>query len=180
MNNNKDSANAKRRKVMIAGLTGASALFVGSGGMAWAQQKPLKEQLVGAWTLVSIEVTSKGGAKAPGFGGPNAKGILILDAGGRYAQVTGSPDRPKLKTTVRKDIPAAELGEAARTFGARFGTWSVIEADKMLIQTSELQMIPNEATSETKSSVRLAGNELKLVAVSAAGGTTEFVYRRAK
>jgi hypothetical protein len=78
------------------------------------------------------------------------------------------------------DIPAAELGEAARTIGARFGTWSVNEADKMLIQTSELQMIPNEATFETKSSVRLAGNELKLVAVSAAGRITEFVYRRVK
>ena len=180
MNKRKYPANAKRREVVIAGLAGASALFVGSGGMAWAQQKPLKGQLVGAWTLVSIEVTSKNGAKGPGFGGPNAKGILILDASGRYAQVTGSPERPQLKTTARKDIPAAELGEAARTFGARFGSWSVNEADKMLIQTSELQMISNESTAEMKSSVRLAGNELKLVARSAAGGTTEFVYRRTK
>ena len=90
MNNSKEPANAKRREVIIAGLVGASALFAGSGGMAWAQQKPLKGQLVGAWTLVSIEVTSKNGAKGPGFGGPNAKGILILDASGRYDWQSGT------------------------------------------------------------------------------------------
>jgi len=75
-----------------------------------AQEKPLREQLVGAWTLVSIEVTSRDGDKRPGLGGPNAKGILILDVSGRYAQVTGDPVRPKLTATARKDIPAAELG----------------------------------------------------------------------
>jgi len=142
----------------------------------WAQQKLLKEQLVGAWTLVSIEVTSKDGAKRPGFGGPNAKGILILDASGRYAQVTGNPVRPKLSTTVRKDIPAVELGEAARTFGARYGAWAVNEADKSLIQTSELQMIEGGRT-EHKSSISVSGNELKLVQAQA-GSTTEFVFRR--
>lgn len=174
--------NSSKRK--MAGIFSAVAMIVGlmllGTSASWGQQKPLKGQVVGAWTLVSIEVTSKDGTKRPGFGGPNAKGILILDATGRYAQVTGSPDRPKLKTTVRKDIPAAELGEAARTFDARFGTWSVNEADKTLIQTSELDMISDEARTETKSSVSLAGNELKLVAMSAAGATIEFIYRRAK
>lgn len=174
--------NQSKRK--MAGIFSAVPMMVGfmllSTPTSWAQQKPLKGQLVGAWTLVSIEVTSKSGAKGPGFGGPNAKGILILDASGRYAQVTGNPDRPMLKTTVRKDIPAPELGEAARTFGARFGAWSVNEANKTLNQTSELQMMANEARTETKSAVSLAGDELKLVAVSAAGATTEFIYRRAK
>jgi len=146
----------------------------------WAQQKPLKGQLVGAWTLVSIEVTSKDGTKRPGFGGPNAKGTLILDASGRYAQVTGRPDRPKLTTTNRPDIPAAELGEAARSFGAGFGTWTVNEPDKTLVQKTELASIPNSAGNETKSSLRLAGDELRLVNSRPGGGTTEIIYRRAK
>ncbi|RPI41015.1 MAG: hypothetical protein EHM59_21085, partial [Betaproteobacteria bacterium] len=106
---------------VVSAISVIMGLTLAGGTAGWAQQKSLKEQLVGAWTLVSIEVTSKDGAKRPGFGGPNAKGILILDASGRYAQVTGNPDRPKLTTTVRSQIPAAELGEAARTFGARFG-----------------------------------------------------------
>ena len=155
------------------------ALMLASTTASWAQQKSLKEQLVGAWNLVSIEVTPTDGAKRSGFGGPNAKGILILDASGRYAQVTGSPDRPKLSTTVRKDIPAAELGEAARTFGARYGAWSVNEEDKMLVITSELPMFADLADRERRSSVRVVGNELRLVE-SQAGSKTEFVFRRAR
>src|SRR5215471_13297252 len=58
---------------------------------AFSQQKSLREQLVGVWTLVSAEATPAGGAKRQDFGA-NPKGILILDAGGRYALVQGSPD----------------------------------------------------------------------------------------
>ncbi len=171
---------SKRR---MAGIFSAVAMIVGlmllGTSASWAQQKPLKGQLVGAWTLVSIEVTSKGGTKRPGFGGPNAKGILILDASGRYAIMTGRPDRPKFKTTVRRDIPAAEFAEAARAFGASFGTWSVNEADKTLIQKTELSLIPNSDGTEVKYSVSLSKGDLKLVHVRA-DSTTELAYRRAK
>jgi hypothetical protein len=83
----------------------------------FAQQKTLKEQLVGAWTLVSTDVTTSDGTKRQDFGA-NPRGILILDATGRYALVQGRPDRAKFKTSgnVRVDTPAAEFGEAARAF----------------------------------------------------------------
>ena len=42
-----------------------------------AQQKTLKDQLTGSWTLVSIEVTPPTGTKREEFGA-NSKGILIL------------------------------------------------------------------------------------------------------
>ena len=160
----------------IVGLTllGAS--------VSWAQQKPLKAQLVGAWTMVSQEVTPKGGTKGPGFMGPNPKGVLILDVSGQYAYVAARPDRPKLKTTSpRKDIPAAELGEAVRPFGANFGTWSVNEADKTLIRKREVALISNNDGRELKQTVTLSKGELRLVEVSAnTGATIETVYRRAK
>jgi Lipocalin-like domain len=50
------------------------------------RQKSLKEPLVGSWTLVSFEVTNKDGTKQQTFG-PNPWGMLILDAGGKYAQM---------------------------------------------------------------------------------------------
>src|SRR5881296_3073720 len=67
-------------------------------GSAIAQQKTLKEQLVGSWTLVSSETTPPTGAKRQNFGA-NPKGILILEAGGRYALVQGDTNRPKFKVT---------------------------------------------------------------------------------
>jgi hypothetical protein len=145
-------------------------------GDAAAQQKSLKDQLVGAWTLVSQEITPPTGL------GANPKGILILDAGGRYAFVAGRPDRPKFKASanLRLDTAAAEFGEAARGFAANFGNWSVNEADKTLIVSFEIALVPNNEGNEIKESISLAGDELKLVATSAAGVRAEWVYRRAK
>jgi hypothetical protein len=146
-----------------------------------AQQKTLKEQLVGAWTLVSTDVTPPTGPKRQDFGA-NPKGMLILDAGGRYAAVQGRADRAKFKTTgnLRLDTPAAEYGEAARGFAANYGTWSVNEADKTLIRKYEIALIPNNDALESKVSVSLAGDELKLVGTGANGDRTDTVYRRAK
>jgi hypothetical protein len=150
-------------------------------GSAVAQQKSLKEQLVGAWLLVSNDAVSPNSPARQDFGA-NPKGILILDAGGRYAVVQGKPDRPKFKTTgnTRLDTPAAEFGEAARPFAANFGTWSVNEADKSLTRKYEIALIPNNDTIESKASVSLSGDELKLVITSPAGVRTDTVYRRAK
>ena len=120
--------------------------------------------------------------RGPGYGGHNPKGILILDAGGRYASVQGRPDRPKFKGSAnfRANATVAELGEAAKAFGANFGTWSVNEADRTLIRKFELALIPNNDGNENKSSVSLMKDELRLVSVNAAGVKTEAVYRRAK
>jgi len=150
-------------------------------GSAVAQQKTLKEQLVGTWMLVSAEVTPPTGAKRQDFGA-NAKGILVFDAGGRYAAIVGDSDRPKFKTTtdIRLNTPAAELGEAARQFAANFGTWSVNEADNFLTRKIEIALVPNNNGAEIKNSVTLAGDELKISAASGGGVITDVVYRRAK
>ena len=71
------------------------------------------------------------------------------------------PDRPKLKSAVRKDISTAELGEAVKAFGANFGTWSVNEAEKMLVRKYELALVPNNDNNETKQSISLAKDELR-------------------
>jgi hypothetical protein len=150
-------------------------------GSAAAQQESLKEQLVGTWTLVSTEDTDPNGTKHQYFGA-NPRGILILDASGRYAQVSGRPDRPKFKQSgnLRLDTPAAEYGEAARAFAGNFGTWSVNEADKTLTRRYESALVPNVEGTDRKDSVSLTEDEVKLVSTSAAGLRTEAVYRRAK
>jgi hypothetical protein len=172
------------RKIVgvVAAVSLSAGLMLSGISAGWAQQEPLRAKLVGAWTLVSVEVTAKSGAKRPGLAGANAKGILILDNSGQYAQVTGRPDRQKLTTTVRKGMNAAELGEAARAFGGVFGSWSVSEVDKVLILKRVLSLIPNNDNTEIRHSVSLSRDELKLVGVSASasGGRTELLYRRVK
>jgi len=146
---------------------------------AVSQQKSLKEQLVGAWTLVSCGSTSANGAKSPQCANPN--GILILDASGRYATVTANRDRPKFTTGNRLEIPAEQFKATVVGFAANFGTWSVSEADKTMTMHYEGALFPNIEGAELKNSVSLTGDELKLAgAIPVLGGRSETVYRRAK
>jgi hypothetical protein len=171
----------KRRSVLsISAITVLGLALLPSS--ASGQQKSLKDQLVGAWTLVSSDITAPDGTKRQSYLGSNPKGILILDASGRYAYVAGRPDRPKFKTSgnARLEGTAEEFTAAARAFAANFGTWSVNEADKTLTTRYEAALVPNNEGMELKWSNSLAGDELKLSSNRPNGGRVEDVYRRAK
>ena len=150
-------------------------------GSAVSQQKALKDQLVGTWTLVSTQTTAPNGNKRYPYG-LNPKGILILDASGRYAAVQGRPDRPKLKSAVRLDATKEEFGAAAMDFAANFGTWSVNEADKALIRRFEGALVPNLEGNEVQARISLAGTDLRLAGElnSVTGERIDTVYVRAK
>jgi hypothetical protein len=148
-------------------------------GSAVAQQKSLKDQLVGTWTLVSYETTASNGTKQQTYGA-NPKGILIFEAGGRYATVIGRADRAKFKSPSQ---PTTEERAAAQQgFAANFGTWSISEADKTLTRRYEGALLPNNEGTDIKGSVSLAGDELKIAgAVSPVTDTRiDTVYRRAR
>jgi hypothetical protein len=149
-------------------------------GSAVGQQKPLKEQLVGTWVLVSTQTTTASGVRYPY--GTDPRGIMILDAIGRYAVVQGRTDRPKLKSAVRLQVTKEEFGAAALDFAANFGTWAVSEADKALVRRFEGSLNPNLEGTVSKATISLAGDQLRL------GGELnpvtneriDAVYRRAK
>jgi hypothetical protein len=110
--------------------------------------------------------------------GANPKGIHIFEAGGRYVTLGGNSNRPKFKTA--SDPTTEELAAATRDYYANFGTWSVNEADKTLTRRYESALRPNNEGTDVKTSVSLAGDELKLSnSTSTAGGTIiETVLRR--
>ena len=76
-------------------------------GSANGQEKSLKDQIVGTWILVSTETMTQSGKRYPY--GTDPRGVLILDAIGRYAVVQGRIDRPKLKSAVRRDVTKEEF-----------------------------------------------------------------------
>src|SRR5258708_5784217 len=163
--------------VIAMTVTGLSLL----SGNALAQQKSLKDRLVGAWTLVSCDSTSANGARQPYCADSNPNGILILDASGRYAQVIAARGRPKFSTPNRSEAKAEEFKAAALGLVANFGTWSINEADKTLTGHYEGALFPNIEGTDVKSTVSLSGDELKLIQPSPVlGGRSESVYRRAK
>ena len=123
----------RRHTLSLSVITTLALLPAG----ALAQQKSLKEQLAGTWTLVSIDQTDKDGKKQQLFG-PNPKGIQVLDASGKYSQIILRSDTAKFKANNRP---------------ANFGTWSVDEASKTLIVRYEGSLFPNQAGTESKRTI---------------------------
>jgi Lipocalin-like domain len=129
-------------------------------------QSTLREQLVGAWTLVSC-------SGAPWCANPN--GIHILDASGHYTTINALPGRPKFTEPSRpRDAYSAEEYKAAAVgLQANFGTWSVNEADKTITYDVDGALFPNVEGMDFKTgTVGLSGDELKI-------GST-IVWRRIK
>jgi Lipocalin-like domain/LTXXQ motif family protein len=144
---------------------------------AVSQQKSLKDQLAGVWTLVSCDSTFPNGTKQPYCG--NSNGLLVLDAGGRYAMMTAKRDRPKFTTPNRLEAPAEEFKAAAQGLVAQFGTWSVNDTDKTMTRHIEGALFPNIEGTDDSTSFSLAGDELKLTNNQpTSGGKLESVYRR--
>ena len=85
--------------VMVLGLTVLP-------GSTLAQQKTLKEQLVGAWTLVSNETTTPDGTKQQANAKPEDR-----KAAPKRRPLIELPDMPNLKLPIRaggKNMPAAD------------------------------------------------------------------------
>src|SRR5260370_36444328 len=61
-------------------------------------EKPLREQLVGTWTLISWEQDVASGPRFQRFGA-SPKGFHIFDANGRFYITFLRPDLPKLAST---------------------------------------------------------------------------------
>ncbi len=84
------------RLVTLAMTTAALCLAVSlSASDSLAQQKSLKEQLVGTWTLVSSDQVLPNGSKLKQFGA-NPKGINVFEANGRFFHMVASADNSKI------------------------------------------------------------------------------------
>jgi hypothetical protein len=146
---------------------------------AVAQPKSLKDQLIGTWVLISNDKIEQDGTRRQQFG-PNPKGLMILDAGGRYTLIQIDPNRPKFKINNRLEGTPEENKAALRGSVAHFGTWSVDEAAKIFILNVEGEVFPNTQGTVSKRPITLTGDELKSTNLPSTGGTTETVFRRAK
>ena len=120
------------RRIALALTTFALSGLILSAGAAAAQQKSLKEQLVGAWTFVSAADSDN-----RQLFGPNSKGVMILDASGQYAQIIVRPDVPKFATNNRLQGTPEENKAAVEGTTANFGTWTVARYRGMKRKTWE-------------------------------------------
>jgi hypothetical protein len=118
---------------MTRTMIAAAALMLASlGGEAVAQQKSLKDQLVGTWHLVISEVTDPDGKKSLPFG-PKPEGVMMFTPDGNYAHIHVAAEVPKIANGHRLKATPEEYAGIVRGSIAQFGTWTIDEAKSLLI-----------------------------------------------
>jgi hypothetical protein len=154
----------------------ACALLTAS---SFAQQKSLKEQLVGAWTFVSSSTNLPDGSPA---WGANTIGLAIFTDNGRYSTQVMRSDLPKFASKSRVQGTPEEYKAVVHGSIANFGTYSVNEANKTFTIRYEGSTFPNRIGTEETRPVVIEGDELRITnpAPSTGGPTSQQVYRRTK
>jgi hypothetical protein len=170
------------RGLTIVRLSGLAVLGLALlAGSAFSQQKSLKDQLVGSWTLVSASQTSKDGVKSDRWG-PSPKGRAIFEADGRYTFMIFRSDVPKFASNNMNDVTPAESKIAIQGMTANFGTWSIDEATKTLTTNIEASSSPNLTGGSQKRIISsLTADELKYTNPASQIGTVDDgVWKRSK
>ena len=170
-----------RRLGMLTAAT-VSVLIMGGAlptGDAVAQQKSLKEQLVGTWIYVSSTSTRADGSKTDR---PNLKGIVIYTSDGHFAFVSVRADLAKLTNPDRARATAEEAQAVVAGSIAYYGTYSINEVDKVITPKVEGSTFANVVGTDQKRIITsLTADELKFTNPrTSAGVTLEFVWKRAK
>jgi len=103
----------RRSIISLFGIIAFGLTLLPASGIA--QQKSLKDQLVGTWTVVSFDSFDGSGAKVPNMEGRDLKGELIFTDNGRYS-VQLLTEFPKLASNDRLKTHAGR-GEDGRARG---------------------------------------------------------------
>ena len=83
-------------------------------------QSTLKDQVVGTWTYVSVDLVRPDGAREPLFG-PNPQGQATFDSNGRYILVTARAEQPKFTSANRMEGTPEENKAVVQGSIAHFG-----------------------------------------------------------
>jgi len=167
------------KRVCTLTIGSLGVLFLGmvlAAGDAFAQTA---KDLVGTWTLVSA-INEQGGNTTDTYG-PHPKGILTVDANGRYVLVIARADLPKVASNNRTTATPEENKAIVQGSGVHFGTVSVNAADKTITFKIETSLFPNWDGTEQKRPFTVTGDELQYtVPAASGGGTATVVWKRTK
>jgi hypothetical protein len=139
---------------------------------------PTRQQLIGAWRLVRIEVSGPGGPLRDPFYQPDSVGLIIYDPSGWMSVQIAAPQRPA------GDVPATRSGLAGPaaaaaaqakaaafdTYYAYFGTWTLDEASSVVTHRVSSSLIPAEIGRAYAQTITLEGTRLTFSGPDVIGG----------
>ncbi len=127
----------------IVGLSVITSLgFALPLGNAIAQQRSLKEQLAGTWTMVLCEAVQDDDTKGPLVIGSDPADQYIFTENG-YFSFQAVADLPKFASNSRMKTTTEENKAVVEGLIAYYGTYTVNDADKTIALHVERSSFPN-------------------------------------
>jgi hypothetical protein len=143
-------------------LLAAVALALALTGAALAQRKTAQEQIVGAWSLVSVVSETDDGNKGEPFG-PSPKGVIIFSNDGHFSLFQSRPDIPKIAANDRAKATPEEAQSIVASSIAYYGTYSIDENAKVMMVNIAASTYANVAAipNQKRMITLLTADELK-------------------
>jgi hypothetical protein len=145
-----------------------------------AQEKALKDQLVGTWIYVSSTGKRDDGSTVPR---PSLQGAVTYTADGRFHFITTRTDTPKIASSDPSKPTPDEAMAIASGSVAYTGTYTVDEDTKTVNANIETSTFANlvGAPNQRRIVSSITADEMKFMNPrTPAGVTLEFVWKRAK
>jgi Lipocalin-like domain len=145
-----------------------------------AQEKSLKDQLVGTWIYVSSTGKRDDGSTVPR---PSLQGAVTYTSDGRFHFITARTDAPKLASSDPSRPTPEEAMAIASGSIAYTGTYTVDENTKTIHADVETSTFPNlvGAANQRRIITSITADEMKFTNPrTPAGVTLDFVWKRAR
>jgi hypothetical protein len=158
----------------------AYALTCASSGTSVAQEKSIRDQLVGTWIYVSSTAKRENGSIVPR---PDLQGAVTYTADGRFHFITTRADLPKFASNDSASPTPGEAMAVASGSIAYTGTYRVDEDTRTIYANIETSTFPNlvNAPNQRRLVTSITSDELKFTNPrTPAGLTLEIVWKRAK
>lgn len=137
------------------------------------------DHLAGSWSLVSLSVMKSGSDVE--LLGPHPQGQLILGNDGRYVLLVLRSDLPKFVSGDRESGTPQENRTIARGNVAHFGTYTVDQAEHVIVFHIQKSTFPNWDAEVQRRPFTLDGDRLTYVTPGAFGyGAAKVVWQRIK
>ena len=148
---------------------------------AIAQQRSLKEQLVGTWALVVCEVVAPDGAKTPLVVGRNPAGQYIFTPDDHFS-FQAAAELPRFASGENRKTTPEENKAVVEGSIAYYGTYTANDAERTVTLHIERSSFPNLNGSDGKRIITaLTADDMSYInPARRGGGAINCAYRRAK
>jgi hypothetical protein len=130
-----------------------------------ASARPLQEQLVGAWGLVSYEARSDNDEQTVHPLGDDASGYVMYTPDGHVSVQIMRAGRSPYQVAGPGEGTAAELAEAAGGYLAYSGSYRIVD-NSVVVHEIDVSLLPNWIGESLRRKVTLDGRRLELTTIT--------------